>query len=55
MVKLKVRKFGRSLGVVLPKEVIERLQTAEGEYVLLTESLDGTLQLAPPMRNSNTR
>jgi hypothetical protein len=32
--------------VVLPKEVIERLQTAEGEDVLLTESADGTFQLA---------
>jgi len=47
MIKLKVRKFGRSLGVVLPKEVIERLQTAAGEFVLLTESADGTFQLAP--------
>ncbi len=25
MIKLKVRKFGNSLGVILPKEVIERL------------------------------
>ena len=28
MVELKIRKFGNSLGVVLPKEVIQRLQTA---------------------------
>ena len=27
MVELKIRKFGNSLGVVLPKEVIDRLQT----------------------------
>jgi hypothetical protein len=31
MVRLKVRKFGNSLGVVLPKEVINRLHTADGE------------------------
>ena len=31
MVELKVRKFGNSLGVVLPKEVINRLQTGDGE------------------------
>lgn len=30
MVELKIRKFGNSLGVVLPKEVIDRLQTAMG-------------------------
>jgi antitoxin component of MazEF toxin-antitoxin module len=29
MVELKVRKFGNSLGVVLPKEVINRLRTQE--------------------------
>ena len=31
MVELKVRKFGNSLGVVLPKEVIHRLRTEDGE------------------------
>jgi antitoxin component of MazEF toxin-antitoxin module len=31
MVELKVRKFGNSLGVVLPKDVINRLQTKDGE------------------------
>jgi hypothetical protein len=31
MVELKVRKFGDSLGVVLPKEVIGRLGTGDGE------------------------
>ena len=30
MVELKVRKFGNSLGVVLPKEVINRLHTEDG-------------------------
>jgi death on curing protein len=30
MVELKVRRFGNSLGVVLPKEVISRLHTADG-------------------------
>lgn len=44
MFELKVRKFGRSLGVILPKEVIQRLQTAEGEHLVLIESSDGTFQ-----------
>jgi putative addiction module antidote len=47
MVKLKVRKFGNSLGVVLPKEVINRLQTGDGEPLFLTEAPDGGYRLVP--------
>lgn len=47
MVELKVRKFGNSLGVVLPKEVITRLQTGDGEKLFLTESAGGDYQLTP--------
>jgi putative addiction module antidote len=47
MVKLKVRKFGNSLGVVLPKEVIHRLHTADGDALFLIEAPDGGYQLTP--------
>jgi putative addiction module antidote len=47
MVELKVRKFGNSLGVVLPKEVINRLRTSNGERVFLIESGDGDYRLTP--------
>jgi putative addiction module antidote len=47
MVELKVRKFGNSLGVVLPKEVINRLQTGDGEKLFLIESADGDYRLTP--------
>jgi putative addiction module antidote len=47
MVELKIRKFGNSLGVVLPKEVINRLQTADGERVFLIEAGDGDYRLTP--------
>jgi putative addiction module antidote len=47
MIELKVRKFGNSLGVVLPKEVINRLQTSDGEPLFLLEAPDGTYQLTP--------
>ena len=47
MVELKVRKFGNSLGVILPKEVIRRLRTAEGKRILLVEAADGAFQFAP--------
>ena len=45
VVVLKVRKFGNSLGVVLPKEVINRLQTGEGEAPFLIEAPQGGYQL----------
>ena len=41
VVKLKVRRFGNSLGVVLPKEVISRLQTDDGEPLFLVEAPGG--------------
>ena len=47
MVELKVRKFGNSLGVVLPKEVISRLQTSDGEKLFLIESASGEYRLTP--------
>jgi putative addiction module antidote len=47
MVELKVRKFGNSLGVVLPKEAINRLHTGEGEPLFLIEAPDGSYRLTP--------
>jgi len=47
MVELKVRKFGNSLGVVLPKEVIHRLQTGDGERLFLIEGEEGDYRLTP--------
>jgi len=45
MVELKVRKFGNSLGVVLPKDVINRLHTKDGEPLFLIEAPDGSYRL----------
>jgi putative addiction module antidote len=47
MVELKVRKFGNSLGVVLPKDVINRLQTGDGGKLFLIEAADGDYRLTP--------
>lgn len=47
MVELKVRKFGNSLGVVLPKEVISRLNTQDGAPLYLTETPGGGYRLVP--------
>jgi putative addiction module antidote len=47
MIELKVRKFGNSLGVILPKEVINRLHTDDGEALFLLEGPDGSYRLTP--------
>ena len=47
MVELKVRKFGNSLGVVLPREVVDRLRTKDGEPLFLIEGPDDTYKLTP--------
>jgi putative addiction module antidote len=47
MLELKVRKFGNSLGILLPKEVINRLHTGDGEPLYLIEAPDGAYQLTP--------
>ncbi len=47
MIELKVRKFGNSLGVVLPKEVINRLHTKDGAPLFLIEAPDGAYRLTP--------
>jgi putative addiction module antidote len=47
MIELKVRKVGNSLGIVLPKDVINRLRTDDGKPLFLIESPDGSYQLTP--------
>lgn len=44
--ELKVRKIGSSLGVILPKSIIEKLKIEEGASLAATETPDG-VQLSP--------
>jgi putative addiction module antidote len=46
MLKLKVRKIGNSLGIVLPKESLTRLRVNEGEILYFTETEDGGYRLS---------
>lgn len=39
--KLKVRKFGNSAGVILPKDLLARLRVGEGDILYATDSPDG--------------
>ena len=41
MVKLKLTTIGTSTGVVLPKEVLARLNVGKGDTLYLTEAPDG--------------
>lgn len=47
MIELKVRKFGNALGVVLPEEVIARLNMQEGAPLYLTAAPEGGYHLVP--------
>ncbi len=46
MYSLKLRKIGSSVGVILPKEVLEKLHLSEGDQLFADATPDG-LQLTP--------
>ncbi|MBB35473.1 MAG: AbrB/MazE/SpoVT family DNA-binding domain-containing protein [Hirschia sp.] len=41
MTKVKIRKIGNSLGVVLPKDMLDQLHLAEGDHLDLTQNGEG--------------
>ena len=43
----KVRKIGNSLGVILPKEVLDELQVEEGQALYISKRNDGGVTLTP--------
>ena len=45
--QLKVRPVGNSLGVVLPKEALARLNAKNGDILHLTVAPDGSLRVTP--------
>jgi len=47
VLELKVRKVGNSLGVVLPKEAVNRLHAGEGDRLFLIEAPNGAYELTP--------
>jgi putative addiction module antidote len=48
MATLKLRAIGNSVGFVLPKELLARLNLAEGDTVQVVESGDGLLLTTMP-------
>ncbi len=47
MTTLKVRPFGNSLGVLLPKDVLTRLNLKDGDELYLVEAPDGSMRVTP--------
>jgi putative addiction module antidote len=45
VLELKLRKIGNSVGVILPKEALARLNADEGDSVFLTDTPDGGLRV----------
>lgn len=39
--KLKIRKFGNSAGVILPKDLLARLRVGDGDTLYVTDAPDG--------------
>ena len=52
--ELKVRKVGNSLGIVLPKEALSRLNVEEGDTLTLSEAQDGVRLTAANPAFANT-
>jgi putative addiction module antidote len=47
VLELELRKVGNSVGVVLPREVLARLNVEAGDTVTLTDALEGGLRVTP--------
>lgn len=47
MLDMKIRKVGNSLVVVLPKEVVSRLNVQDADKVFLTEAPDSSYRITP--------
>ena len=47
MTTVKVRPIGNSLGVVLPRETLVRLNVKAGDTLFLTEAPDGSMRITP--------
>ena len=47
MDKLKVRKIGNSLGVLLPKEATDAMNVEEGAFIHIAKAPDGRYYITP--------
>ena len=52
VLELKLRKVGNSVGVVLPKEAMAKLNVHEGDTLALTDGPDGSMRVTPVTEGS---
>ncbi|MCK2052757.1 AbrB family transcriptional regulator [Methylobacterium sp. 37f] len=45
--KLEVKKIGNSTGLILPKELMAKLNLSQGQWLHVTEMPDGGVRLTP--------
>jgi putative addiction module antidote len=45
--KLEIKKIGNSTGIILPKDILLRLNLSQGDLVYVTETEDGGLMISP--------
>ena len=45
--KLEVKKIGNSTGLILPRELVGKLNLAQGDWLYVTEQADGSVRLSP--------
>ncbi len=45
--KTKLRKIGNSLGIVIPKGVLQSMKVEEGDTLYITEAPEGAVQVHP--------
>ena len=45
--KLEIRKIGNSTGLILPKDLLARLNLAQGDEVHVSETTDGGFTVSP--------
>lgn len=47
MLGIKIRKIGNAHGVILPREILNKLHVKDGDKLFLTEAADGSYRITP--------
>lgn len=47
MLDLKIRKIGNAFGVILPREILNKMNLKEGDRLFLTEGAGGDYRITP--------
>jgi putative addiction module antidote len=45
--KIEIKRIGNSAGLILPKELLAKLQLKQGDWLFVTELAEGGFKLAP--------